>query len=261
MIFVDGIKEIIMSEFKKIHAFIKRQPTLDLIIWVNIILFLLAQMLSAFKLFSLRYIALQAFTPNIYNFWHLLTYGFFHQGLLALLFNMILLYYFGRIFADFESGKKLFLTYLAGIILGGLFFIVSYHWFSSFYIQKNPLLGASAGVMAVITYISLYVPEYTIKIRFLGHFKLLHLLIFLILFNLLQIPLGNPGGYFAHLGGLTAGFLIFLWDKLRRPSLSNKKRNHSANIDRLLDKINHSGYESLSDDEKEELFKKSQSKN
>ncbi len=250
-----------MSEFKNISAYLLKQPVLDLIIWVNILFFLLTQILLAFNWFSLRFVALHPDSNWSENWWHLFSYGFFHQGLAALLFNMILLYYFGRIFTDFKTDKKLGWSYLAGIVLGGLFYLISYRWFPSFYIQKNPLLGASAGVMAVITFISLYLPEYTIKIRFLGHFKLIHLLIFLIIFNLLQIPLGNPGGYFAHLGGLTAGLLFFLWDKFSVSFHKTKKplkKHTSKNIDSLLDKISRSGYESLTPAEKEELFKNSQ---
>ena len=253
------------SSIRQINKFIKQQDQLNLLIISNLLLYLFAQILISFKWFSLVWIALPYNLSEVSSkWWTVLTYGFFHQGFIALLFNMILLYYFGRILLDFDSTKKFLSIYLFGIILGGVFFLLSYRFFPDFYVIKAPLLGASAGVMAIITYISLKLPQYQIKIRFLGFFKLLHILIFIVLFNLLQIPLGNPGGYFAHLGGLSAGFIIFLINirqkekSVSKPSVfSISKPKKERKIDDILDKISRSGYESLTDEEKEELFKQS----
>ena len=253
------------SSNHQITKFLKQQDQLNLLIIINLILYLLAQILISLKWFSLRWVALP-YDMNQYasKWWSVITYGFFHQGFIALFFNMVLVYYFGRILLDFETPKKFICIYFSGIILGAIFFIVSYQLLPGFYVIKAPLLGASAGVMAIITYISLKLPHYQIKIRFLGFFKLIHLLIFLALFNLLQIPLGNPGGYFAHLGGLSAGVIFFLINirqkenTIEKPSIfSISKPKKERNIDDILDKINHSGYESLTDEEKEELFKQS----
>jgi len=251
-----------LSQIKKL---IKQQDSLNLLIVANLVLYLFSQILMALKWFSLRWVALP-YDLNLLasKWWTVITYGFFHQGFIALFFNMILLYYFGRILLDFERPKKFLWIYFSGILLGALFFVTSYYLFPNFYVIKAPLLGASAGVMAVITYISLKLPHYQIKIRFLGFFKLMHLLIFLVLFNLLQIPLGNPGGYFAHLGGLSAGFIFFLINlkqkekAVTKPSIfSITKPKKERNIDAILDKISQSGYESLTEEEKEELFKQS----
>ncbi len=248
-----------------IKSYLKNADYLDWLIGLNIIFFLLAQLFKAFGWFSFKYVALAYDSQNFNReFWHLLTYGFFHYGFIALFFNMLLLFYFGSILLDFTSNKKLLLLYITGVISGGLFFWLSYIFFQDMYVIKSPLLGASAGIMAVMTYIALLLPHYQIKIRFLGYFKLSYVLIFFILFNLLQIPLGNPGGYFAHLGGLAAGFIIYIWDKyfekknttsiyqINRPVKKEKER-----LDEILDKINKSGYESLSKEEKEELFRQS----
>ena len=248
-----------------IIKYIQRQDQLNLLIIINLLMYLSVQILIALKWFSLRWVALPYSLEQLSSkWWTLITYGFFHQGFLSLLFNMILLYYFGRILLDFDSAGKFLFIYFSGILAGALFFVLSYRLFPDFYIIKAPLLGASAGIMAVITYISLRLPHYQIKIRFLGYFKLMYLLIFLVLFNLLQIPLGNPGGYFAHLGGLSAGFIFFLWffqqhkKPISKPNIySVNKPKKERHIDAILDKISRSGYESLTDEEKEELFKQS----
>jgi len=253
-----------MIDYKKISNYLKHQDWLSLVIGGNLLIFLTSQIFIAFNWFSLRQVALQ---PDFdrYHWWQILTYGLFHQGLLAVFFNMLLLFYFGRILLDFKSEKKFLILYISGIILGGVFFVVSNKLFHNFYVEKTPLLGASAGVMAVITYISMLLPHYQIKIRFLGYFKLIYLLIFLIIFNLLQIPLGNPGGYFAHLGGLIAGFLLFIFDKIisEKPKkdifdVPKSQQSNSHRIDTILEKISRSGYDSLTQAEKEELFKQSQ---
>ncbi len=253
------------SSFLQISKFINRQDQLNLLIITNLAFYLLSQIFIALTWFSLRWVALPYNLDDLLSkWWTVITYGFFHQGFIALFFNMVLLFYFGRILLDFDTPKKFLGIYFSGILLGAVFFVFSYRLFPGFYVIKAPLLGASAGVMAVITYISLKLPHYQIKIRFLGFFKLIHLLIFLVLFNLLQIPLGNPGGYFAHLGGLSAGFVFFLFSLRQKKNMVSKpsvfsisKPKKERNIDAILDKISRSGYESLTDEEKEELFKQS----
>ncbi len=251
---------------KSILSKVKQAGSLEILIGLNLFFFLIARIFLAFGWFSLSWVALSVQTAQLLSHpWSFITYGFFHQGFIALFFNMLLLFYFGSILSDFAPEKKIMQLYLAGVLTGGFFFLLSYNLFPGIYIIDSPLLGASAGVMAVMTYSALLMPHYQIKIRFLGFFKLIHILIFFIIFNLLQIPLGNPGGYFAHLGGLAAGLIIYILSV--QPANSLKKsatkdifqRNTSGQkrIDAILDKINRSGYESLTQAEKDELFRQS----
>jgi len=253
---------------KKIIQQIKQAGSLEIIIGLNVLLFLFSKIFIAFGWFSLNRVALPVelneFTSK---FWTLITYGFFHQDFIALFFNMLLLFYFGSILTDFQPDKKLTYLYLSGVILGGLFFLGSYALFPDMYVLKSPLLGASAGMMAVMTYTAMLLPKYQIKIRFLGYFQLMHILIFFVVLNLLQIPLGNPGGYFAHFGGLAAGLLWFFLSgkythskvntEIFTPQTDMKKMRRRERIDAILDKINRSGYDSLTQAEKEELFRQS----
>ncbi len=254
-----------MINSKQIQQKIRQADSLEILIGINVLLFLFSQIFSAFGWFSLRYVALPYEIQSSAQLFRLLTYGFFHSGFVALFINMLLLFYLGSILLDFVSGRKLWQLYLSGVIIGGVFFAGAYKFFPDMYVIKSPLLGASAGVMAVMTYTAMLMPHYQIKIRFLGYFKLVHILLFFIFFNLLQIPLGNPGGYFAHLGGLTVGFILFLSDKFFFEKKTPKskdifkipKTKRQRKIDAILDKINRSGYESLTQDEKEELFRQS----
>jgi membrane associated rhomboid family serine protease len=247
---------------------IKKFNALEIIISIEVVLFLLTQILYALKLFSLTSVALPyTFDTWLTKPWTIITYGFFHQSFIDLFFNMLLLFYFGSIFLDFDKPKKFYQIFTSGIISGGLFFLLSYRWLPSSYVNITPLLGVSAGLMAIMTYISMKMPQYQINIRFIGYVKLIHILIFFVAFNLLQLPLGNPGGYFAHLGGLAIGFIFFVIEKnLNKPksifdknykSKKDKYLPKNTKINFLLDKIRQSGYESLSEEEKEYLFRQS----
>ena len=246
---------------------IKKFNALESIISIEVALFLVAKLLYTFKVFSFSTVALPyTFDAWRNKIWTIITYGFFHYSFIDLFFNMLLLFYFGSIFLDYASSKKFWQIFITGIIGGGLFFMLSFQWLPDLYVNRVPLLGASAGLMAIMTYISMKMPHFQIKIRFVGFVKLIHILIFFIAFNLIQLPLGNPGGYFAHLGGLAIGFLFFSLEKsMQKPkNIFDKKTFNKSEylpkqtkIDMLLDKIRQSGYESLTQEEKDFLFRQS----
>ena len=258
---------IYCKNMKKLIYKIKKFNALEIVISVEVSLFLLTKILYALKIFRLTSVAL----PYTFSAWlskplTILSYGFFHEWFIDLFFNMLILFYFGSIFLDFASSKKFWQIFISGIIAGGLFFLLSYQWLPSAYITKSPLLGASAGLMAIMTYISMKIPHYQINIRFVGFIKLIHILIFFIAFNLLQLPLGNTGGYFAHLGGLALGLTFFVIEELntKPKSIFDKQETNKSEhlpkqtkIDILLDKIRQSGYESLTEKEKAYLFRQS----
>ncbi len=250
----------IKTYYKKLQA---KNPV-ELLIGILLVVFMISYIFYSFKIFRFDWIALSPDAKLLATKpWTIITYGFFHSRFIALFFNLVLIFYFGNIFIDFLSNKKFWLTFFAGVLFGAIFFVYSFKFFPKMFINKGALLGSSAGIMAIMTYISSKFPHYQIRFRFLGDFKLIYILIFFIAFNLLQIPLGNPGGYFAHLGGLLAGFLFFVVDKFleKKQKISTKinvndesiGKNYKMNI--ILDKINRSGYESLTDEEKEFLFR------
>ncbi len=245
----------------KIKNIISDKNPVELLIGIYIIFYFFSFIFYGFRIFHFKWIALPyQWNDFLSQPWSLLSYSFFHGSFLSLIFNSILLFYFGNIFLLFFDEKKFWKIYFSGIIFGAIFFLASYQFFPDFYIQKGALLGASAGIMAILTYIAVKLPSYTLQIRFLGYFKLIHILIFLLVLNLLQIPLGNPGGYFAHLVGLLAGLLWIVADKLLREnkktsSFLREETGKNYKVNKILEKINSSGYESLTEEEKDYLFK------
>ncbi len=225
--------------------------------------------------------------------WSLITYMFLHAGIIHILFNMLWLYWFGSLFLLFFSAKHLRGVYILGGICGGVLYIVSYNIFPYFapVINYSFMLGASASVLAIVTAAAYREPNYPIKLFLLGTIRLKYLAIIVIITDLLFITSENAGGHIAHIGGALSGlwFAASLskgWDitawinkpldfvlsifskkphkvKMKVHYSSGKEKDYEYNanrkqqseeIDRILDKLKKSGYESLTTEEKKSLF-------
>ena len=231
-----------------------------------------------------------SFQDLVFKPWTILTYGFLHSGFFHLFWNMYLLYFSSRLLLNLFDSKIFLKLYFLGIIIGGLTFILSYNFFPVFQDANPYMVGASAGVMSVFIFMSTYSPNLEIKL-ILFSIKLRYLGIAFVLLDVIQIPYGNSGGHIAHLGGAFFGFfyaqrlqkgldiglpLDNLVEKISQlfvrkskmktvykskdtSDIQNKKstmvRDHQRRIDEILDKISMSGYESLSNEEKDFLFR------
>ena len=220
----------------------------------------------------------------IYQPWSLLTYGFLHDSIGHIFWNMLLLYYASQFFLNLFSSQRFINVYFMGILLGGLVFILSYAIFPAFKNQSPQMVGASAGVMAVLIFSCTYMPTQEVRLLFFN-VKLMYIGIALVIVDVLQIPTGNAGGHLAHIGGAALGYIYAqqlqngkdigtgferLWKWLislfstqsnmktvYKTSKRNSKKTMNSDqekIDRILDKISASGYDSLTKEEKEMLF-------
>ena len=220
----------------------------------------------------------------IYQPWSLFTYGFLHDSIGHIFWNMLLLYYASQFFLNLFSTQRFINVYFMGILLGGLVFILSYAVFPAFKNQSTQMVGASAGVMAVLIFSCIYMPTQEVRLLFFN-VKLMYIGIALVIVDVLQIPTGNAGGHLAHIGGATLGYIYaqqlqngkdigsgfeHLWKWLvalftaqpnmktvhRTPRRNSKRsvQSDQEKIDLILDKISASGYDSLSKEEKELLF-------
>ena len=260
---------------------------------ITSILHVLSFLFMVNSLEFLNYFTLPASIPHfIKKPWSIITYMFLHQSFIHLLFNMIWLYFGGQIFLSFFDNKKLISTYVLGGISGAVLFIISFNLFPAFagVLQNAVAVGASASVLAIIMAITTKSPNYSIRLFLIGNIKLKHIAIVSIVLDILSIPQGNAGGHIAHLGGAFFGYLYVkqlnggndiasIFDKimdylatyLKRESKLKKayrrkksdqdfrrgKVQTQAKIDNILDKISKSGYESLTKEEKDILFKAS----
>jgi len=228
--------------------------------------------------------------------WTLITYMFTHKDIWHILFNMLWLYWFGRIFLDYLDQRKLVAVYLMGGIIGAIVYVLSFNIFPVFtgIVSESVAIGASASVMAVVIATATYVPDYSIHFFLIGRIKIKYVaLAILILTSFMDFSV-NSGGKLAHIGGALLGFLYI--EKLKkgkdpgrrlnsiidtivtffkpRPKMKvthkktvtdydfNKmKAEHQAKINTILDKISKGGYDSLTKEEKDMLFRESQKKN
>ncbi len=230
--------------------------------------------------------------------WTILTYMVTQEGFFHLIFNLIMLYFGGTLFLEYLNERKLLSTYIIGGIVGAIFFIGAFNIFPVFQgVANNAMaVGASASVLAIFIAIATYVPDYTIHLFIFGRVKMKYLALAFIVIDLLSIRSGNPGGHIAHLGGALWGFLYayqlkkgvnLYWfidyfrniapthnptfmksstysQKTKKP-LNDEEYNSrrvatQEQIDKILDKIGRSGYSSLTNEEKELLFKTSNKK-
>ena len=146
---------------------------------------------------------------NLTHPWVFVTSIFLHEGFWHLLWNMLFLYWFGRIVADLIGDGKIFPLYLLGGLVGCLVFWASAQVIPYGGIRPLYALGASAGVMAIVMAAGMIAPEYNLRLLLIGDVKLKYVVAVLILLDLFGIGgQVNTGGHFAHLGGVFMGWFF-----------------------------------------------------
>jgi membrane associated rhomboid family serine protease len=233
-----------------------------------------------------------SFLEIVFQPWSFVTYAFLHAGFWHLFWNMYLLYWFGLYVLNLFTSKRFLTIYLLGAINGGLFYVLAYNLFPVFNNISSNLMGASAAVLAIVIFIATYTPDAIVRI-FTFRIKLWQVGLVMVLLDLFQLPSsGNAGGLIAHMGGAIFGYVyaihlkkgndIGIWfenfmdllvnlfksnkykhfkqvHKTKQSATKKTKRNptnnHQIKIDRILDKIGKSGYDSLTKAEKDFLFK------
>ena len=139
--------------------------------------------------------------------WSLITYAFLHGGFLHLLFNMLMLYFAGRLFLTFFTQKQLFGLYILSAIFAGIIFILSYNTLPLLANgQWTKMVGASAAIMAILVATATYAPYYEVRLLLIGTVKLWHIVLVFVVLDLIQASGGNSGGHLSHLAGSLFGF-------------------------------------------------------
>ena len=254
--------------------------------------------------------------------WTLLTYMFLHEGFFHILWNMLFLFWFGRIFGDLLGDQRVLPLYIAGGLAGFIAFFIAFN-LTSLGTGSSYALGASAAVLCILTATGIFAPEYGVRLFILGTVRLKYIVFFAIMVDVFALgSLGNIGGTIAHLGGIVFGFLYVFylrrgtdltapvskaidwvqntWHALQQPSKEHQRsgpraayrsgrpvgetkakarpsfmrkaggkgkpksddaaapqRSHQEQLDEILDKIKERGYNSLTKEEKDFLFRAS----
>lgn len=254
---------------------------------------ILTGILSLFgiQLGFMNYVSLSSNPTDLFwKPWSIFTYAFFHADIFHILFNLIILNFVGRLFLTFFTQKQLLSLYFMGLIFAGLIYILSYLFFPALANQVVTLIGASGAIMAVLFGVATYAPQMQVRLLLIGNIRLWHIAVFYVVVDLISLSFSNVGGHIAHLGGalfgylyasqlqkgndLTKGFSSFmdwvvnLFQQNHKTPFKKVHKNNSytqqkhavkdksqQQIDEILDKISQSGYDSLTKEEKEFLFK------
>jgi len=204
--------------------------------------------------------------------WQPFTYLFLHGGIWHILINMFVLWMFGgeleRLWGKHEFLKFYFITGIGSGLVTLLFDLQS----------MTPIVGASGAVYGVLLAYGLTYPNRTvylygiIPVKSIWFVLGIGLIAFMSSFNnMSQIS------HMTHLSGMLIGYFMLkkpfrlsgLWFQIRKKTLEyriqkeEKKMSRQfqveRDINRILDKINQEGFDSLTNEEQERLYKGSKS--
>jgi membrane associated rhomboid family serine protease len=215
--------------------------------------------------------------------WTLISYAFFHHGFGHLFFNMMVLHFSSMLFLTFFNSKQFLGLYLLSALFSGIAFVTGYYFLH----LSSAMVGASGAIMAILVATTTYRPLMTIRLLFFGNVKLWHITTVILVLDFMQFRIENTGGHIAHFAGAFFGFIFIKllqngidvsrilnnpFKKSRRTPFKKVHKNYPKStsksssrivvkdktqqqIDEILDKISQSGYDCLTQEEKEFLFK------
>jgi membrane associated rhomboid family serine protease len=239
----------------------------------------------------LQYVSLSSNPMDLlWKPWSIVSYSFFHSGIFHIFFNLIILNFSSQLFLTFFNQKQLLGLYILSAIFSGIVFVFSFYSMNII----SSIVGASGAIMAILVATTTYQPLMNLRLLIIGNVKLWHVTVVILLIDLMQIQSENSGGHIAHLAGAFFGFIFIkllqngsdltkivsnLFDFFvnlfhKKESTPFKKVHKNYNkpivkstskivtkdktqqqIDDILDKISRSGYDCLTKEEKEFLFK------
>ncbi|HLW09190.1 MAG TPA: rhomboid family intramembrane serine protease [Fermentimonas sp.] len=290
-----------MADFiDRLKTIYKGGNVLTRLIFINVSVFVILKIIDVvFVLFNIyaldliTFLGVPSHIPLLLNrIWTLITYMFVHEGFMHILFNMLWLYWFGKIFLQYFTGRTLGSLYVLGGLAGAVLYIVAFNTIPYYLdMERGWMIGASAAVMSIVMGAAFYKPDLKLQLLFIGQIKIVYIAIFAFILDFLSLgsPV-NPGGHVAHIGGALSGFYfasqynkgkditnwmskILDWffglfkPRMKKTKMkvshtknesdweyNKRKHNQQEEIDSILDKLKKSGYNGLSSEEKKKLF-------
>ena len=275
------IKQAFADQKNPINKYIAINAFVFVALLISAAFYFLGDIPNPFKMWVMEYFSLTAnWKVFLLKPWTFFSYAFIHEKLFHLLFNMLVFHWFGNLIIEYLNKNRMLFIFWAGVLGGGILYAL--------FFDGNQLIGASAGIMALVIASATLLPNYEIVLAIFGRIKLKYVGLAYLIIDLFSMMGSNAGGSVAHLGGALIGFLAIKqiqsgndWsnmvipinnfiDKLftRKNKLkivhqsgqqvqASKATVSQAEVDQTLEKITKSGYDSLSKSEKELLFKAS----
>lgn len=201
------------------NAFNQRDNSLYKLIAINVIVFFVVLVVRVFLTIGglgevyksgLSWLMMPASLPKLaFQPWSVFSYMFLHEGVFHILFNMLFLYWFGLLIHQFLGSRKLVNLYILGGLFGALFYLLIYNlapYFSGS-VDSSMMLGASAGVFAIVVGAATLSPNTTFFLIILGPVKIVYIAAFYVILSFANSIGANAGGEIAHLGGALLGYL------------------------------------------------------
>ncbi len=256
------------------------------IIIVNVGFYMVFALINAFApsfyaSFADYFMLPSSFGQLIRQPWSLITHMFFHEGFRHLLWNMLLFYTFGNIFGDLVGDRKILPVYVAGGLIAALLYMLAVTFASSFFfLGGGYALGASASILAIVFAAVAISPDYSINLILIGPVRIKYIGLLILFFDIIGTRgMDNSGGHVMHLGGTMFGFLYvyllsrgsdildFEWvgaaKRKKRSNVARSKKSMTvvsdnrqsrpdptSNVDSILEKIKKSGFDSLTENER-----------
>ena len=228
----------IIEEIKQSFS---RGNYLTRLIYINAGVFLVVKLLSVVCTYILgasnlwiTYLELPAFFQTLIRQpWSIITYMFMHHDFIHLIFNLLTLYWFGKIFTEYFSQKQLVGLYFLGGIGGAIFYVLAYNFTSVLKanIFFSYLIGASASVMAIIFALVRYIPDEKVNLALIGPVKLKYLGLAMLVLDIIGTTSVNAGGSISHIGGAITGYLF-------AASMIKSGKDITDPINRIISSIN-----------------------
>lgn len=204
------------------NAFKHSDNSLYKLIAINILVFFVVLVFRVFMTIGglgnvysavLSYLMMPASLPRLATQpWSIFTYMFLHEGIFHILFNMLFLFWFGQLIHQFLGSRKLANLYILGGLAGAVFYVLIYNlapYFSQS-VGSSLMLGASAGVFAIVVGAATLSPNTTFFLLLLGPVKIKYIAIFYVIISFANSAGANAGGELAHLGGALLGYLYIV---------------------------------------------------
>ena len=304
---MSGLLDDFKSEFNKPNNTLVQLILINTVIFLTVIMVLVVTTLSG-QSAAYDWVVSQLVMPwepmaLARKPWTILTHAFTHADPFHILWNMLFLYWFGKLIEEYLGSRRLVGLYILGALGGGLCYFASYNLIPYFSTQVGGkvLLGASGAALSVAVGAATLLPNYTFHLLLIGPVRIKYIVLFFVVLSFFNSVGSNAGGNLAHLGGALVGFsyikllqagsdlgrpiywLMDQWSNLFRtkPPVKVSQRQRSTQtaasayvsvgsssttssmpdqdeVDAILDKIGRSGYESLTREEKQKLFRASQ---
>jgi membrane associated rhomboid family serine protease len=155
------------------------------------------------------YFSVFYFDPNylVTRPWTLITYIFLHNGLFHLLFNTLVLYFFGTALEQRIGNRQLLNIFFTAGILSA----IGYTFLSQpiFNISPGSMIGASGAIYGVFAALTMLEPDIRVYVYFVP-MKLKYALVLFALFDFLMVNSSDMIAHTAHLSGLLVGLYMGL---------------------------------------------------